>query len=308
MTAPAQRVAAPRKLLLATDLGPGCDRALARAVSLARQWRASLLVVSVVDPAARRAQAILGGDAPAWCRAPDPLRDAERAIHRDMAGLDIDWTLHVEEGDPAEVLARIAAEAGSDLVITGAPHLDALGQVTLGSTLSGLLRATRLPLLAVRERVHAPYRHLLVASDLSDCSRDALETASALFPQTRMAVLNGFDVPMLGLLNQSRDTTVDDARVRGREALADFVATSALTGAHAGAVERIVERGDPARLLRQVAASRPVDLVVLGAHGRSAIREVAIGSVAKRILASVPVDALLVRSAAASAAPGSFAT
>ena len=38
----------PASLLLATDLSARCDRALARAVALARQWQARLVVLCVL--------------------------------------------------------------------------------------------------------------------------------------------------------------------------------------------------------------------------------------------------------------------
>src|SRR5690606_38677907 len=69
---------APRAILLATDLDGRCDRALDRAVALARQWQAKLVVVTVVEPE----------PAPPPSRAGDPVPDqASRAALRAAARL-----------------------------------------------------------------------------------------------------------------------------------------------------------------------------------------------------------------------------
>ena len=39
----------PKKILLATDLSPRCDRALDRAVLLAELWQAKLIILNVLE-------------------------------------------------------------------------------------------------------------------------------------------------------------------------------------------------------------------------------------------------------------------
>ena len=57
----------------------------------------------------------------------------------------------------------------------------------------------------------------------------------------------------------------------------------------------LIEDGLPTFLLRDYVREKGVDLVVLGTHGRSAILEVFIGSVAKAIMDEAPCDALVIR-------------
>ncbi len=57
------------------------------------------------------------------------------------------------------------------------------------------------------------------------------------------------------------------------------------------------ECGDPDRVLRDYVEERSIDLVVAGAHGRSALMDVLVGSVAKSLVTTLPCEALLVRSA-----------
>jgi nucleotide-binding universal stress UspA family protein len=57
----------------------------------------------------------------------------------------------------------------------------------------------------------------------------------------------------------------------------------------------LIEHGEPNELLRDYVTDNAVDLVVVSTHGRSAVFDFFIGSVAKRILSDVPSDILVIR-------------
>src|SRR5690606_39486442 len=69
----------------------------------------------------------------------------------------------------------------------------------------------------IKERAHRPYRRLLFASDFSEACRAALRRARALFPGAPMTVLHGYSVPMLGLLDSTRDQALADTAAQLRE-------------------------------------------------------------------------------------------
>lgn len=64
----------------------------------------------------------------------------------------------------------------------------------------------------------------------------------------------------------------------------------------------MIEYGDPARLAQQHVETFGTELVVVGTHGRGAMYELAVGSVARRIVTNVDADTLIVRGAQAPAA------
>ncbi|NLW95608.1 MAG: universal stress protein, partial [Xanthomonadaceae bacterium] len=106
-----------------------------------------------------------------------------------------------------------------------------------------------------------------------------------------MTVLHGYSVPMLGLLDSTRDQALADTAAQLREEGRAFLREEGL----GDEVELLVEHGDPARLVQQYLETFGADLVVLGTHGRGAIHELVVGSVARRILATVQADLLAVR-------------
>ena len=278
-------------LLLATDLSPRCDRATDRAIALARGGRGRAVAATVVEPADRSARSVARHDLPGWYTEPTDAQLARRRLQREFESGSRSWETRVAEGAAGEHLADLLDAMPGALVVSGPVRGGAMGPVVLGSTVDRLLRRPDTTLLMVNERVHRPYRRLLVASDFSDPCRLALQRARALLPAASITVLHGYGVPMLGLLDTTREEALAGAGVQLREAGRAFLREAGLDGS----VELLVEYGDPARLVQQYLDSVGADLVVLGTHGRGAIHELVVGSVARRILTSVQGDMLVVR-------------
>ncbi|MFG1359103.1 universal stress protein [Xanthobacter pseudotagetidis] len=281
----------PKAILLATDLSPRCDRALDRAVILAKQWNAELVIVHVLETSASE-----GADltVPSWRRPPDPASVARRQLQMDVGEVAARARIVVEAGDPAEVTARVADERGCDLIVTGIARDELLGRFLLGTTVDRLLRRSRVPLLVVRSRASHPYRHVAVATDFSEPSRHALEVALRDFPGDAFSLFHAYDMRVSPLMDDAKAYR-GQMQEAARQKAAAFLASMDLDAATRTQVRTFVEFGEPATVLRQGVKDLGVDLIVLGTHGRGALLEVLVGSVAKDILDQVPCDALLVR-------------
>ena len=195
----------------------------------------------------------------------------------------------VREGRVGECIAEVATEAGCSLLVTGVAHDAFFGRHLAGSTVDWLVRHAGLPLLVVRDRAHAPYRRIVVASDLSPPSTRALDLAHALFPDTAATLFTAFEVPYLGLRAGDRGESVDDVRESTLEAARAFVA-----GVGQGDLPVAAAHGDAAVRLAEHAHDVGADLVVAACEGRGALFHLLIGSVAREILDASPCDTLLV--------------
>ncbi|WP_257551780.1 universal stress protein [Sphingopyxis sp. DBS4] len=164
---------------MATDLSHRCDRALDRALLVAKAWQAELTVIHALAPP--EDSPLFGSlrDLPSWRRSPDPVRKARDRIYRDLVREDpgVDIMVHVETGSPAEVVLGAARASHADLIVTGVARDELLARMFLGDTVDRLIRKSPVPVLIVRDRAFEPYRTMLVTTDFSASSRVALETA-----------------------------------------------------------------------------------------------------------------------------------
>jgi len=136
---------------------------------------------------------------------------------------------------------------------------------------------------------------VLVPTDGSPLSRDALEYAMAVHPAATLTLLHVIDY-------------VEEIRIA--EAMAGFEelhkrsthrATELLTemraaaSDHEGEVRTDYGFGKPAREIAGYADEHDIDLVVMGSHGRSGLQRVVLGSVTQGVLKRVAVPVTVVR-------------
>ncbi len=288
----------PERILLATDLSHRCDRALDRAVDLARRWEADLVVVHAIERPGGSLALELAQDLPFPLDRADRSHVVERRLRRYLPMHEIRTSIVVEEDSPAELVLKTAKQRQTDLIVTGVARDRSFQKFLLGGTVDALIRDARNPLLVVKDRTRQPYRQVIVPTDFSKSSRYALETAVALFPDAELTVFHGADAPYAGLMDSTQ--YLDDMR---QGAVADchaFLDGSGMPDEIRARIRIIVEVGAPDQLLAKYIEGSDVDLVVAAAHSRGRLMEAVIGNTAKAILESAPCDVLVVRDPAAS--------
>jgi len=264
-------------ILLATDLSCHSDRALDRAILLARQWHARLVAVTVVDPErnglAQRRQ--LEAD----------QREAERRVRSDAACDDVTIDVRVESGDLVSCLLAVAAQERCQMIVIGVARREGMGRMILGSTGEALVGRSPLPVLAVRQRARRPYANLMVASDFALPSKQALEWSGARFPEAGLHIFHALPSGPLDA----------NARMQQAQLQADaFLAEASLAPAMRDQVRFLFREGDAGLLLEAHGREHSDDLVVLGTRARHRLVNLLIGSVAQRILERAENDVLSV--------------
>ena len=298
MTAASSNNAAPRNVLLATDLSARCDRALDRAVAIAADANAQLTILHVYEELGSR-RTYGRHPAPSWQAPPDAVAIAKRRIRQglraDVGDAVERATVLIEDGEPSEVIERVAASERADLIVTGvaSERPFASQPVILGRTVEKLLRRVQIPTLIVRNRPRASYEHILVATDLSEPSARALQVALRFFPNQALHLLHAFEIPYAGLIDDPHRQAPTFQVVHAEE-LAAFIDKMVLPEEARRRLVKLVEPGRPAQLVHEYVRDHSADLVVLGTHGRGAMLEAVLGSTAKNILLSLHCDALLV--------------
>lgn len=144
------------RILIATDGSPSCEPAIEHAVDLARETGADLHAVSVVDD---RVLSSYPGDEYVHERegAESTLEDhAEHALHAvDVRAeeVGVETTLHVEWGEPSEVIADAAEELDVDLVVLGSATRPNEYRHFLGSVTKRVAQLTDRPVTVIKGEV-----------------------------------------------------------------------------------------------------------------------------------------------------------
>ncbi|HRP76167.1 MAG TPA: universal stress protein [Rhodocyclaceae bacterium] len=285
----------PRRILLATDLSPRCDRALDRAVMLATQWGSELVVLHALERFDD--DSLKGTSLPSWRRPPDPVSLARKQLLADVGTAVSKLTVLIDQGDPADAILRAVDNEQCELIIIGAARNELLGRFILGGTVDRLLHSSRVPLLVVKTRPRAPYGQIVVATDFSGSSLGALKAAVRLFPDRKLMAFHAYDHSEHGNTENS-PSHHHERRAAARNDYETFIAKVAKPPAWQEP-HVLIEDGPPVSLLHDLVHSKDVDLIVLGSRGRNMLVQAFLGSVAKAILNEVPCDALLVRQAQA---------
>ena len=277
-----------KQLLVASDLSPRADRAVVRAIQLAKEHQALLTVLHV-------APGSLSIDTQQAAALDHELRQRIRSL----AALPEDsLTLRVTAGEPFVEVIRCARDVGADLTVVGAHGAQFLKDMIFGATAEKIVRNGDRSVLVVNQPLAEPYQRLIVAVDFSEESRRALTLAQHLAPQAHCRVLHVYE----GYEAQLRRANVTEAeltrhrfqrRKDARKQLETFLQAMSLNDQP---VKRIVKEGVPYHAIIHAAKRVHADLLVVGTTGRSGLPYLLLGSVAERVVREASCDVLVVRS------------
>ncbi len=135
-----------RRLLLAVELPSASGIPEARALGLAAELHASVVVVSVLESTAHL---------PVTTGRVDQIRAVHERAANDLKargrtlGVDVDYLIW--EGDPADSIIEAAGAELVDLIVIGAPTDDGLSEPRTRAVSDAVLRRSTVPVLVVPE-------------------------------------------------------------------------------------------------------------------------------------------------------------
>ena len=285
-------VAALRRLLIATDGKPDADAALVLGSALAQRERVDADVLSVCDPppAYFGEAGLIAGSVEVQKVMQDELRRRVEVQRRRTRVEASGRPLLVEVGQPAYVIARVAAERGCDLIVLGLGAHRAVDRVAGSETALQVIRLAGAPVLAVAPPASAPPRRALVAVDFSESSTRAARLALRLVGDVgALFLVHAVADPVLRMA-QSRE--MHDSHVRAAQRmLAEMSHALAVPdGVH---VETAVLHGDPPKEMLDFAREAEVELIAAGSHGRSLLQRAVLGSVSTKLVRGAACSVLV---------------
>lgn len=286
-------------VLVGTSLEAESDQVVRAGLAVARAvgGRVHLAHAAPYEPAlvgfGMTAGADFDGEQVSWRQ--EKLREQIRRLgvqEAELAGTT------VEVGVPHRLLLEAARTSQAGLIVVGATEAGPLGAELLGSTADRVLQKSTCPVLVVRGDLPVPPRSVMAAVDLSELSDDSFRAGLGLVGQLakggetglRVVYALGF-MDSLALEHQKVAGNRDEAERHAAEELRKYVQES--RAAEPFQVETAVLNGEARFEILRELNERPVDLVVLGTHGRGGWDRLVLGSVASTVARKAPCSVLL---------------
>jgi len=277
-------------ILVATDFSARSDRALRRAILLARHASAALVIAHVVDDdqPAQRVRAQTDSAATLLDGVVRTVRDHDRVAAAPA----------VVSGAAAPAILAAADRVGADLIVLGA-HRRQFRDVFVGTTAERTIARSPIPVLMAAGVPSAPYAEALVAlggERGAQAIAQSLRSLGMLGAGATTAV-RAYDLPALGVMRRGMiaQGTIDEymaAEALDAAAALDRMVTTVDLPAERRLVRPI--DGSVARTILACAREDETPLIVVGTSQRSGLERFLLGSVAEDVLGHADRDVLVV--------------
>jgi nucleotide-binding universal stress UspA family protein len=294
------------RILVPLDGSPAAEAVLPQVRRLLKRRDADVLAVRAVDfPAG------VAGDYGSLLHAFQ--RDAEKYVQ----GVEKRWAAEgarvraiARPGAAADVILRVAQEERSTMIAMSTHGRTGLARWVFGSVAEKVLRASPIPVLAVRSFAGAgsptppeelPVRRILVPVDGSDEALAAIEPAAELAKlfgaqgvvatveeRVPASPCGGF-VGEIAVPLQPPMPAAPPGRAGHARHAADRLAALGVP------VVTLEVAGDAASQILDLVRTASIDLVAMATHGRSGLSRWVFGSVTEKVLRAAPVPVLIVR-------------
>jgi nucleotide-binding universal stress UspA family protein len=294
-------------LLVATDFSQTADAALEWASELARLQGARLeLIHAVTVPPSFDLDAVPGMPAgPGYGFVEEVQEKALARLGQAAVGLRDRGThvsTHLGVGVPSAAIVQRAEEVKAAGIVMGTRGLTGLRHLLLGSTTERVIHRASCPVLTIHPSDvgrHRPIRTILVPTDFSQDAELAITAAHRLLApvdrDARMILVHAFNLPIEYTAYGAIPTSIrylEDAGLESERLLEEMRQRLLREGLE---VETVAREGDPALVVAEEAERGGADLIAMGTHGRSALRQLLMGSTAERVLQHAPCPVMTIR-------------
>ncbi len=293
-----------QRILCPTDYSACAEHAFQYAAHWASLFNAELHLLHVVE-VPQPAVDMLAGDFTTMPvivpSVPLPARDVSRELKKQHAKASTRIVeAEMQEYGAVEGILTYIDEHAIDLVVMGTHGRQGTNRILLGSVAEEVVRRASCPVCAIREALLPEFQlsfdRILVPVDFSAYSRDAVQMAKqwAHKEGAELLVLNVLEEVNLPGVYELENSFVNtpETRARVEDSLLDWVADIEGPDVNVHAYARF---GYPARTIKEVAKDHGVNLVMMGTHGRTGLSRMLLGSVAEKVIRTVPCAVVVLR-------------
>ena len=277
-------------ILLAIDIVSESDHALERAINLALSLTATLHIIHVCPPSSEKNMG-----SPSNQGVKDKLNSY---VSSNKKLTSLEHTITVKESrEPFAEIIKLAEQVKAGLIVMGMHGKGKLRDMFVGTTIEKVIRKGNLPVLMVKHKPLGGYGNVLVGTDFSAGSSQALELAFKLAPKGNLNLLHLYFIPDTYIGDKISQYAGDVIETTEKDKLEQFVNDSLanLKRTAEGQPDfhyRLAQGEAYTGLLRE-AAEKKAELVAIGAHSRPRLLPYKLGGTAHDILTNPPCDVLV---------------
>lgn len=265
------------KLLVATDGSQFSDGAIREAINFAKNCSSKIYALSVLET--NPEYETLGSNV---------FEKEEAEVMRHLESVR---TRALEEGvsceiiflhgaEPQEQIVEEAAARKVDMIVIGRHGRKGLLKVLMGEVAAKVIGHAPCKVLVVPKAAKIAYKTILVATDGSDHSVAAAGEAIAIAKRCGSSV-----IAVSAIRSESEH----------KEATAHLEKVAELARKEGVPVETLAPLGRSYDVIVEVAGGRGVDLIVMGAYGKTGLKKLLMGSSTEKVIGSAGCAVLVVK-------------
>lgn len=266
-----------RNILLATDGLQYSEGAMREVISFAKQCSSKIYAMSVVE---------LLTDYEAFSpQRLEEIRDSEIKKHLEAfqsraAKEHIECEILISHGDPYREIVATAEAKNVDMIVVGRRGESGLKKLLLGEVAAKVIGHAPCRVLVVPRAAKIEFKKLLVATDGSQHSEQAVAEAVGIAKCCGSELL---------VLSARRDASEQD------DALSHVTKAATIAQKNGVKVETLIPVGRSYDVIVETAGGRGVDLIVMGTYGKTGIRKVFMGSSTEKVIGHAGCAVLVVK-------------
>lgn len=282
-------------LLIASDFSTHAEWALQRTMDLAKHHQYTVHFLHVITPPL----STIAGPADTELQRnylAEKKEIEENILKRVQSNHQKLASISVILGRAADEVARYAIENQCQLIIVGAHGNYYINDYVVGTTSGSIIRQSHVPVLLIKKEPNFTYDRILLATDLSQASKEALRVTFNCFSNASFQLVHVVDVYYRQFLQPTDwgEELANTNHPKIKNILAKLDAFLDQCQVDVSKFEKKIIAGYSADAIVEQAKQWNANLLAFGTQGKSGLHYLLMGSVAKRILHISPIDMLAI--------------
>jgi len=292
-----------RNILFATDFSECSEAPKQVAKMFAKEYRAELTVLYVIEPAAINIPSFFehAPVAPVYEQVRNSVEKQMSVQFTKNQHSRIKISGIIEQGGIVDTINEYAEKLNTDFIVMGTQGRLGLNLAILGSVAEKVVRTSSIPVLTVRVSDKKPrIKNILFTTDFSEYSFKALPHAIAIAKRFNAKLFQVYVMEPVGFDPAKPQKHYPD------DNLSEYIETSALdlfqtlrkktdTG-NLDVSQEVIAGFAPHIEILEYIDEKDIDLVVMATHGHSGLKHMFTGSTTERVVRLAPCPVLSIKS------------